>query len=322
MGRPSRFEMVSKLSEKPASNRSLYCCRTVPLLYLAPMTRQMLLLGYPVAHAISPAFQQAALDYYSIDARYSVRETPPERLEMEVAALRAEEYLGANLTIPHKERVRPFLDEIDPWADKLGAVNTILKDGRKLVGHNTDAYAFLRSLKERANFEPGEKSVLLLGAGGAARAAAFGLAREGIASLTIANRTVTRAEALAQAVGVSMPSVVAISTERDALAEAADDADLIVNATPMGMSHGGAEGQSPLDADLIPPNILVYDMVYSPPDTPLLLGARRAGARTLGGLWMLIYQGAAAFKLWTGMEAPVEAMYEAGERALASSIRG
>ena len=285
------------------------------------MTRQILLLGYPVAHSVSPAFQQAALDHHSIDARYSVRETTPERLGTEVAALRGQEYLGANLTIPHKERVRHHLDGVDRWAGTLGAVNTIVKDGERLVGHNTDAYAFLRSVKERANFEPADKSVLLMGAGGAARSAAFGLAREGIASLTIANRTVARARSLARALGTSIPAVAAVPMDGDDLAEAAAGADLIVNATSMGMSHAGAEGVAPLGHNLIPPSALVFDMVYAPAETPLLLEARSAGARTLGGLWMLVYQGAAAFKLWTGMEPPVEAMYRAGEMAMATATR-
>jgi shikimate dehydrogenase len=285
------------------------------------MTRQILLLGYPVAHSISPAFQQAALDHHSIEASYSARSTAPERLGEEIDLLRGDDCLGANLTIPHKEQVGPLLDEIDPWAHKLGAVNTIVKDGGRLIGHNTDASAFIKTLKERAGFEPKGKSILLIGAGGAARSAAFSLAGEGIAALTIANRTASRARALARDVAPSLRSVEALPMEENALAEAAARADLIVNATSMGMGRGEGQELSPLDATLIPSEVLVYDMVYTPPDTPLILEARRAGARTLGGLWMLIYQGAAAFELWTGREAPVDVMYAAGEKALASSAR-
>ncbi len=280
------------------------------------MTRKIVLLGYPVSHSISPAFQQAALDHRSIGASYSAREVSPGRLEEEIGRLRDEEYLGANLTIPHKERVRSFLDGVDPWAEALGAVNTIVKDGGRLVGHNTDAYGFLRSLRERAGFEPRGTSVLLLGAGGAARAAAFALSRERVASLTIANRTPGRAELLAGEMRASIPAVDAIPLERAALAEAAFGVDLVLNSTSIGMSHGGAEGHTPLNSDLIRPGVLVYDMVYTPLETPLAQAARAAGATFVGGLWMLIYQGAASFELWTGTKAPVEVMYEAGARAL------
>jgi len=281
------------------------------------MTRKIVLFGYPVSHSISPAFQQAALDHCSIGAGYSAREASPERLEEEIGRLRDEEYLGANLTIPHKERVRSFLDGVDPWAEALGAVNTIVKDGGRLVGHNTDAYGFLRSLRERAGFEPRGASVLLLGAGGAARAAAFALSRERAASLTIANRTPGRAELLAGEMRASIPAVDAIPLERAALAEAASAVDLVVNSTSIGMSRGEAEGHTPLNSDLIRPGVLVYDMVYTPLETPLARAAREAGAMFVGGLWMLIYQGAASFELWTGTKAPVEVMYEAGARALA-----
>ena len=140
------------------------------------MAKHLGIIGYPLAHSISPAFQQAALDHYGLPARYASWPTPPEGLSDRVNELRGEEYLGANVTIPHKERVRQMLDGVDSWARVVGAVNTIVMKGGELIGHNTDAYGFVRSLKEKAGFEPEDRSVLLLGAGGAARAAAFGLA--------------------------------------------------------------------------------------------------------------------------------------------------
>jgi shikimate dehydrogenase len=235
-----------------------------------------------------------------------------------VEKLRRPEYLGANVTIPHKERVGQMLDGTDSWAGRVGAVNTIVKEGRRLVGHNTDAYGFVRSLKDKAGFEIEDSHALLLGAGGAARAAAFGLAEEGIASLTIANRTLERARSLADSVRSLVPSVTAIPLEAAFLAEALPGADLIVNCTPMGMSSGATRELTPLHADAIPSTALVYDMVYAPPETPLLLEARKAGARCLGGLWMLVYQGAAAFELWIGRDAPVGVMFEAAKRAMAA----
>ena len=282
------------------------------------MSQQIGLIGFPLGHSISPAFQQAALDHYSLPVRYRAWPMPPEKLSDGVNKLRRDDYLGANVTIPHKERVRALLDHSDPWAMVVGAVNTIVKEEQGLVGHNTDAYGFLRGLREAAGFEPRGCTVLLLGAGGAARAASFGLAKEGIASLTIANRTLERARSLADDLRDSITGVAGVPMDMDALAEAAAKADLIVNATSVGMSRGDARTQTPLGADLIPPSALVYDMVYTPIETPLLLEARKAGARGLGGLPMLVYQGAASFELWTGREAPIEVMFRAAERALAA----
>ena len=282
------------------------------------MTQQMGLLGYPLDHSISPAFHQAALDHYSLPARYDAWPTPPERLSAEVDKLRGEEYLGANVTIPYKERVRSLLDGTDPSVDAVGAVNTIVRRRRELVGYNTDTYGFSRSLTETGGFEPKDKRVVLLGAGGAARAVVFVLAEAHVASLTIANRTLERAEKLAGELAQSIPSIASVPLDGASLAAACAGADLIVNATSVGLSHGAAEGLTPLRGDLIPPSALVYDMVYTPTETPFLLEARKAGARTLGGLPMLIYQGAAAFELWTGRKAPVEVMLRAGEHALQS----
>ena len=282
------------------------------------MNQQIGLLGYPLAHSISPVFQQAALDYYSLPVRYTARPTPPERVPDEVQRLRGEEHLGANVTVPHKERVRALLDGHDSWAEAVGAVNTIVREGQRLIGHNTDSYGFIRGLRENGGFMPEGRSVLLLGAGGAARGAAFGLVEEGVASLTIANRTEGRARSLADDLRTAGANVAVITVDEGALAPVAARVDLIVNATSVGMSHGGSEGRTPLPGHLIPAEALVYDMVYSPKETPLLAEARKAGARALGGLSMLVYQGAASFELWTGREAPIDVMFRAAEGALAA----
>ncbi len=278
------------------------------------MKQQIALFGYPLSHSISPAFQQAALDSLSIKACYSARPTPPEGLASEVEKLRDDNHLGANVTIPHKELIREYLDGLDPWAETVGAVNTIVKENGRLVGHNTDGYGFLRSLEERGGFSPEGKSVLLLGAGGAARAAVFALADRGAGKVLIANRTVERAEALAGEVRGRYLDVesVPLSEARSA----ARRVDLIVNSTSMGMAPGPNAGLSPLESRDINPRALVYDMVYTPQQTPLMEAAMRAGAKALGGLWMLVYQGAAAFEMWTSRKAPVDLMYEAGLRAL------
>ena len=248
--------------------------------------------------------------------RYYAWPTPPDKLAHEVAKLRSREYLGANVTVPHKEAVRSMLDELDPWARKVGAVNTIVNDDGRLVGHNTDAHGFLEGLRRDGGFDPRGKRVLVLGAGGAARAAVFGLAKEGVASIVIANRTAPRGEALAGELGGTVDHVAAVPLEGPAASEAAGSADLVVNCTSMGMRHGEAEGLSPLTAASISREALVCDVVYTPRETPLMREARAAGAGTLGGLAMLVYQGAASFELWTGKKAPVDVMRSAAERAL------
>ena len=281
------------------------------------MRQQAGILGYPLSHSISPAFQQAAFDHYSLPVRYNAWPTPPEDLAASVERLRGPEYLGANLTVPHKEAVLPLLDHVDEWARSIGAVNTIAtREDGSLEGHNTDADGFIRALRLKAGFEPAGARVLLLGAGGSARAAAFGLTREGIAKLTIANRTAERGRSLADDLAEQIGSIEAVGLGRDALAEVSRDAQLIVNCTSIGMSGGGAEGQTPLPADLIPPGALTYDIVYNPAETTLLADATRAGAQTLGGLPMLVYQGARSFEIWTGRSAPIDVMFEAAERAL------
>jgi shikimate dehydrogenase len=256
---------------------------------------------------------QAALDALGIDARFEVWETVPGDLDGLVSGMRTDDCLGASVTIPYKETVIGLMDEVTPKADAIGAVNCIVVRDRRLIGHNTDGDGFIAALRERANFDAAGKRSLLLGAGGAAKALAHALIDEGAASLIIANRTRSRAEALASELG---RDVVPLSLDPEDISAPAAAADLIVNSTSIGMSSGESAGDSPLPAALIPSDALVNDIVYSPPDTPLLRDARARGARVLGGLPMLIYQGAVAFTLWTGREAPIDVMFQAGEEAL------
>ena len=277
--------------------------------------------GYPLGHSISPAFQQAAFDHIGLDARYEVWQTAPGELAKAVSRLRRDGYLGANVTVPHKVAVRDHLDELDPWAEAIGAVNTIVSKGGRLVGFNTDAYGLIEALRREAQFDARGKKVVLIGAGGAARAAAFGLAREAVASLIIANRTPARAEALADELRDSVTDVAALDLASSTLAGRIASADLIVNATSVGMQGGPAEGRSPVANGLIQPTCVVHDMVYNPEATPLLKMAKDAGARIVGGLPMLVHQGAAAFERWTGKDAPIDVMYSAARQALASQVR-
>jgi shikimate dehydrogenase len=276
------------------------------------------IIGFPISHSISPVFQQAALDHLGLDATYQAWEVKPEEVGEFVDGLRSPGTLGINVTVPHKESVIPFLDEVDDWATAAGAVNTIVNQGGKLTGHNTDGPGFLRALRESGSFSPQGKNVLVLGAGGAARGVILALTREAVGRLTIANRTLDRGRQLSRMARDNGLDAQAISLEADGLATATASADLIVNCTTVGMSHGPDETGTPLHSASIPATALVYDLVYNPLETPLLRDAARAGAGTLGGIYMLVYQGADSFKYWTGQDAPVAVMLAAATQAMAS----
>ena len=276
------------------------------------------IIGWPIAHSISPHFQQAALDALGIAAEYRPYAVPPDAAAVAafVASLRAPGVAGINVTVPHKEAVIPYLDEIDEWAAAAGAVNTIVHRDGNLTGHNTDGYGFLRALREEAAFDPAGKRALILGAGGSARGVVQALLHAGIGSLHIANRTFARAETLAQlAVDRGIPAT-PLPLSSDAISDTAAASDLIVNCTSLGMTHGPAAAASPLPPSHIPAAALVYDLVYNPLQTPLLRAAQAAGAPTLGGIAMLVYQGAAAFELWHQRPAPVAAMLAAATAAM------
>ena len=254
------------------------------------------------------------MDYYHLDIRYEAWETGPQKLEAIIAKLREPRKLGANVTVPYKEAVLPLLDGIDDLANLIGAVNTIVRRDDKLLGFNTDAHGFLQALHKEGHFEPQGKQVVILGAGGVARAVCFALVQEKASSLIIVNRTPARARALADSLKSYMVEI-GLKTEVTTLPWQAlnlgktfSRCELIVNCTTMGMKYSPQEGKSPLSLEVIPRGILVYDLVYNPCPTPLLQLAQKAGANTLNGLAMLVYQGAASFELWTGREPPVDIM--------------
>ncbi len=280
------------------------------------MTLRAGIFGYPISHSISPPMHQAAFDQAGIDASYDAWETHPDALADEVGKLRSDLYLGANVTVPHKQAVIEHLDEVDDLAARIGAVNTIVNSNSRLLGTNTDADGFITSLKVWGNIEPAGLDAVLVGAGGAARAAAHALADSGVGSLTIANRTLERALSLAEEISEQGIEAHAIGISDTALGPLCERADLLVNSTSVGMLHGPVEDASPIPAGVITSGCVVYDMVYNPPDTPLLKSAEEVGARVVGGLPMLVYQGAAAWSRWTGKEAPVDVMFEAARRAL------
>ena len=291
------------------------------------MSSHIGLIGYPIKHSISPYFQQAALDYYQLDVIYELWETTPEMLAPTVAKIREHKNLGANVTVPHKEAVLPLLDEVDELASSIGAVNTIVKKSDRLLGFNSDVYGFIEALDKERHFKPQGKRVVILGAGGAARAVGFALVQKNANSLVIINRTFGRAQILADSLAsYSNDSSSGSETTKTKIAtlpwESLDSqatfghCHLIINCTTMGMKHSSQEGQSPLRLEVIPRGILVCDLVYNPWPTPLLGLAKKAGADILGGLPMLVYQGAASFKLWTGREAPVDIMFTKAKEIL------
>jgi shikimate dehydrogenase len=278
-----------------------------------PMPPRVALIGHPVAHSRSPVLQQAGLDACGIPARYELWDTPPEALAARVAELRAPNVLGANVTVPHKRAVMPLLDDLAPSAERLaGAVNTIVAvqsaGGTRLVGHSTDPAGLRAALAEVGITLAGQR-VVLLGAGGAAHAVAGLVASDGARSLLVAARSGAAAIALVEDVARRLPEsttvMAATSLVSGALPEALGACGLLINATSVGMGEGVPA--SPLDIALLahcPAGTLVCDLVYAPPETLLLRAAQQRGLRTLNGLPMLLYQGAAAFTLWTGVPAP------------------
>ena len=274
------------------------------------------IIGYPIGHSISPRFQQAGLDHLAVGHRYLPYEVEPDGVADFVASLRNKAALGINVTVPHKEAVMPYLDEIDEWAAEAGAVNTIVNRGGRLAGYNTDGYGFLRALRESGGLDPAGKRTLILGAGGSARGVVQALLRAGVAELVIANRTLERAEALAELAANRDVPAWAVGLNALRSDGVSGQIDLIVNCTSLGMRHGPDEDASPLPAARIPQSTLVYDLVYNPMLTPLLREAQAAGAATLGGISMLVYQGAASFELWLERPAPVSVMMDAAMSAM------
>ena len=279
------------------------------------------LIGNPVAHSYSPRFQQAAFDALGIPARYELWQTAASELPARVASLRASGCLGANISIPYKEVVLPLLDVVDSLAARIGAVNTIVHRNGYLYGYNTDAAGLLRALVEQGVGRQLENAgvslkgytAVLLGAGGAARGAAFALASASIDGLIIVNRNLERAQRLAAEVQKGSACQVFSLSNPDFLIPRSTS--LIINATPVGMHFSNRQAEtedvSPLPAEVLArfdTGTFVLDMIYNPVQTQLLRQARNLGLRAANGLSMLLHQGALAFTLWTGQPAPLEIM--------------
>ncbi len=271
------------------------------------------LIGKPIEHSISPQIQNAAYQQMGLNAVYVSFKISTSA----ASAVKSFSRLGVsgiNVTIPYKTEVIPALDEIEPLAGKVGAVNTI-RFGSKISGFNTDVSASMRCLEEGAQEELRGTKVTMVGAGGAARAVAFGLASEK-ADLTICNRTVDKAVCLAEEISskTGWPKVRGRPYTREELEKELAQSSVLINATPVGM-HPRTEGTI-VESDMLNHHLAVMDLVYNPPETKLLRQARKAGCRTIGGLSMLIYQAADSIQIWTGREPDTEVMFRRAEEAL------
>ena len=270
------------------------------------------IIGHPIAHSLSPVFQQAAFKHAGLDISYESWDTTSANLQRRVESLRESGTLGANVTIPYKEAVVSMLDELGGLSARLGAANTIVNRDGRLHGYNTDGPGFVAALKNELDFDPLGAGILLLGAGGAARGIAFALAEAESGALTVWNRTAPRAEKLARDVEAASGFPVSTDADLNALARY----DCIVNCTSVGMEGTGTELEAACDLSSARRGAIAVDIVYKPAETPFLRDAFNHGMRTLPGLPMLVHQGALAFEHWTGVSAPVDIMSKAAEDAL------
>ena len=270
-------------------------------------------MGDPVEHSVSPAIHNAAFRALGLPYAYVPFHVRKGDLTAALSGVRALNIRGVNITIPHKVAILPLLDEIDPLAKQIGAVNVLLNDSGRLIGYNTDAEGFLHVLSGHG-IEPQGKNVVVLGAGGAARAICFALALRG-AALTILNRTAARAQACAEDIAktFSLP-VKALELTPENVSAALGRASLLVNATSVGMLP--AAGATPVERELLGTHLTVMDIIYNPHQSTLLREAELSGARTINGLEMLIWQGALAFEKWTGRQPPLNVMRKAATAAL------
>ena len=271
-------------------------------------------LGDPVAHSLSPQMQNAALKHEKIDMQYARFQISAEDLSEALQHLRDLDFVGANLTVPHKIKALSLMDEVDPEAKRIGAINVVKSEKGNLLGFNTDGRGFSRAIREQFSVDLRDLRILVLGAGGAARAIAMQCAKEDCERLVIANRTFKKAEELAAGlrdffVGPKVLGPVArlqaIAWEESAFRFQIANVDLIVNVTPLGLNQSD---HSPIPSRLLAPHLMIFDTIYSEQPTPFVSAAIGAGARATDGLSLLLHQGALAFELWFNRKEPIDVM--------------
>ena len=281
------------------------------------MTQRVVLIGHPVAHSLSGAMQQAAFEAAGLDVRYELLDRTVIQLAETIEELRGSDVLGANVTIPHKERFAPLVDRLTDEARSTGAVNTITKEGTRLVGHNTDVPAFRQALDTLVGRQKMPRAAVVLGAGGGARAVVDGLISEGFQRVIVFNRHLHRAERLVRhfARSAQHMELKAMPWHESVIEAELVKTKVLVNATAVGL----ASNETPIPAELLPPGLLVLDLIYTPRESRLLRDARAAGAQDVqNGELMLLHQGAAAFALWTGLTPPLALMRERLDAAFAA----
>jgi shikimate dehydrogenase len=286
-----------------------------------PPEVRLAVLGSPVEHSLSPAMHNAALESLGSDLRYAKIECPPEKLADAIEAARKANFLGLNLTIPHKFEALALCNELDDTARQLGAVNALLFDGARTVGFNTDGPGLVRAIREVFSFDLRDLRVMVLGAGGGAgSAAALQCALEKCPRLVLVNRTENKAHDIAQRASALLHTdrlegpedpVTVIPLEESALREQLTRTDLVINATSLGMKRTDPRL---IPAAIITPDLMVYDMIYRPSVTRLLEDAHAAGARTANGLSLLLHQGALSLEIWLNRPAPLDIMHRALEQ--------
>jgi shikimate dehydrogenase len=284
------------------------------------MTNRVVLIGHPVGHSLSGGMQQAAFDAEGLDILYELWDRVPLELPEAIAELRGEGFVGANVTIPHKEKTLPLVDKTTEDAHATGAVNTITKDGKRLIGHNTDVTGFSIALDALVGKQKMPRQAVVLGAGGGARAVVYGLIRQGFQRVVVFNRHLHRGEGLTRffARSAAHMELRAMPWHESVIEAELAKTKVVVNATSVGLRSD----ETPVPAELIPPDLLLLDLVYNPNPTRLMREAEAAGCTVMGGELMLLHQGAAAFELWTGRKAPLDLMRASLEEAIAAGPPG
>lgn len=276
-------------------------------------TQNLGVIGWPIAHSLSPVMQNAALEQAGLDYNYTALPVAPEKLAAAVEGLKALNYRGWNVTIPHKSAIMPLLDEVDEAARIIGAVNTVVNDEGRLTGYNTDCLGFMGALKSR-KIDMSAKTAVLLGAGGAARAVIWGLLQAGTAEVVLGVRNPVKAQPLAEEFAAYGKVTVCPWEEADFAAKLGE-CTLLVNTTPLGMTPK-VEGCPPVDWSKVNPTAFVYDIIYTPAETRFLREAKEHGHDVVNGEEMLAGQGAEALAMWTGSEPDLAVMQRALRQAL------
>ena len=282
-------------------------------------TKVCAVIGDPVEHSLSPCFQNAAFQHLGLDFVYVAFTVKAEELRGAIEGVRSLGFHGLNVTMPHKISIIQYLDELDEDAERVGSVNTVLNRDGRLIGYTTDGVGALNALKNNG-VDPKGKKIVILGAGGASRSVSFALIREA-RELVILNRTVRRAERLVCDLHRLVKEDEKVRSGRlteENLKKELKDADILINATPVGMAPN--EDKMLVKEGHLHPNLVVFDLIYNPIETKLLRKAKMVGAKTINGLSMLIHQGAASFEIWTGLKAPIHVMMKAAEEEIKKRI--